>query len=286
LEKIYRAKSLNAAKSLAVSEFSKEGIDDYDIEFEILEQPVKRLFGMKGDYVIKAYSKEKEEDITSLDDIISGTDIVLKHRETVVTERDYSEYTKEVELFEKAEKNLAARQQEAEERRNRGNTPLGEFPSEAVRQYIEKMIRGLCGSDADFDITVTVKDGDARVNITGNRISNVIGRHGDALDSIQYLAGLMKNQTGGEGYRLSVDCNGYRIKRKRSLEQLAERTAEKALRYGHRITLEPMTSYERRIIHNKVSSISGVSSTSYGTEPYRKVVISAGARPKKPMYRD
>ncbi len=121
-----------------------------------------------------------------------------------------------------------------------------------------------------------VKSGDMVVlDIEGDNLGVVIGRRGETLDALQYLTILAGNR-GEENYcRLSIDCCGYREKRKETLEALAVKTSKKVLKQGRRVALEPMNPYERRIIHSKVAEIEGVSSRSIGEEPYRKVVISA-----------
>jgi hypothetical protein len=116
------------------------------------------------------------------------------------------------------------------------------------------------------------------LDIIGDKLGIVIGRRGETLDSLQYLAILSNNRRDEDGKqykRISVDCNSYREKRRETLETLANRTANKVLKQGRRITLEPMNPYERRIIHSKVAEIGGVYSSSVGEEPFRKVVISA-----------
>ena len=88
--------------------------------------------------------------------------------------------------------------------------------------------------------------------------------------------------------RLLLDSNGYREKRRKTLEQLAEKIARSVLRSGRSTTLEPMNPYERRIIHSKISEIEGVTSKSVGEDPYRKVVVSSttGRRGGKRPYRE
>ena len=113
------------------------------------------------------------------------------------------------------------------------------------------------------------------LDITGDKLGVVIGRRGETLDSLQYLTILASNRTEESYCRISIDCNGYRDKRRETLESLAKRTSAKVIKQGRKIALEPMNPYERRIIHSCVAEIEGVSSHSTGVEPYRKVVIYA-----------
>jgi spoIIIJ-associated protein len=139
--------------------------------------------------------------------------------------------------------------------------------------YLEKVLTAL--GVEDFKVNIIEKEDITVLDIVGEKLGIVIGRRGETLDSLQYLAILASNRHDEPYCRITVDCNGYRDKREETLKSLAERTANKVLRQGRRITLEPMNPYERRIIHSKVAEIEGVYSNSIGEEPYRKVVISA-----------
>ncbi len=132
------------------------------------------------------------------------------------------------------------------------------------------------------EISIEESDEGATIEILGDTTGAVIGRRGETLDAIQYLASMTANRGDKEYYRITVDCCGYREKRKAILEELAAKIAKTVLRTGRTSTLEPMNPYERRIIHSAVANIEGVTSKSIGEEPYRKVVISStNPRPKK-----
>lgn len=118
-----------------------------------------------------------------------------------------------------------------------------------------------------------------RLQLAGEQIGGVIGRRGETLDAIQYLASLVANRGEGEYIRLSIDSGNYREKRARTLEALARKLANQAVRTGRSITLEPMNPYERRIIHGAVSTVKGATSSSTGVEPNRRVVISSTVPP-------
>jgi len=152
-------------------------------------------------------------------------------------------------------------------------TPAEPGDYSKIITYLEKILTGL-GADG-FHINVIEKEDSAVLDIVGDKLGIAIGRRGETLDSLQYLAILANNRQGAQFRRISVDCNGYREKRRETLETLATRTANKVLKQGRRVTLEPMNPYERRIIHSKVAEINGVFSNSIGEEPFRKVVISA-----------
>ncbi|NLY37195.1 MAG: protein jag [Tissierellia bacterium] len=109
--------------------------------------------------------------------------------------------------------------------------------------------------------------------ISGDNMSLVIGRRGKTLDALQYLSNLVINKDRKDYVHLIIDSEDYRQKRKESLEQLAIRMAEKAKRQRRDIILNPMNSYERRIVHSILQKDSEVSTRSEGRDPYRKVII-------------
>ena len=243
MEKIYSAKTEEAAKEQAVNEFSACGIEESDITFEILERPVKKLFGMKGEFKIRAYAAEPVKAAEEEEQVSVSAEI---EEEQPVKTAD-------------------------------GVNPLeSEKVKNAVR-YLTKVLTAL-GAE-DFKIETTLNGETVFLDIVGDKLGVVIGRRGETLDSLQYLTILASNKAEESYCRISVDCNGYRAKRKETLEALAVKTAHRVLKQGRRVTLEPMNPYERRIIHSKVAEIEGVFSNSIGEEPFRKVVISATAKP-------
>ena len=122
--------------------------------------------------------------------------------------------------------------------------------------------------------TELVSEGDkVEINVTAANTTSIIGKHGAMLDAIQTLAGAVAN-TGRDDYkRVVVDCENYRENREATLNKLSENLAQKAIRLGKKIKLEPMNPYERRIIHAALSEREGVSTQSEGKEPNRYIVI-------------
>ncbi len=122
--------------------------------------------------------------------------------------------------------------------------------------------------------TELVSEGEKiQINVTATKSSDVIGKRGATLDAIQTLAGAVAN-TGREKYkRVVVDCENYRENRENTLNKLAENLAQKAIRLGKKIKLEPMNPYERRIIHSALSVREGVKTESEGKEPNRYIVV-------------
>ena len=178
-----------------------------------------------------------------------------------------------------------------QERRPKKETPKAAATPETDLHF--EHVDAAPGSDRAFDFINTLiadlglegvstellrcEDGTRRVSISGENASLLIGHHGDTLDALQYLANLATAQKGENGERdrsrVTIDIEGYRAKREETLRQLARRMANKALSRGSKVTLEPMTPYERRIIHSEVQSIEGVTTQSIGSDNNRRIVI-------------
>ena len=141
--------------------------------------------------------------------------------------------------------------------------------------FIKTVISDI-GLNADAEL-YACEDGTRRITIVGEDASTLIGHHGDTLDALQYLANLAcarKNIHGErDKSRVTLDIEGYRAKREETLRALARRMAAKALRNRRSVMLEPMTPYERRIIHSEIQGIEGVSTNSVGSDSNRKIVI-------------
>lgn len=239
MEKEFTAKTVDEAKALAAQEF---GVSVDDIDFEILEQPRKGLFGLKGEARVKAVYTEPVEEPAAAP-VVEEAPASYEDEEN-----DAAELPADFDIESSAK-------------------------VKAAKQYLTDVLHAL--KLENFEITAIRKDNNVVLDISGDKLGVVIGRRGETLDSLQYLTILASNRTEESYCRISVDCNGYRDKRKETLESLAKRTSAKVIKQGRKIALEPMNPYERRIIHSCVAEIEGVSSHSTGVEPYRKVVIYA-----------
>ncbi len=128
---------------------------------------------------------------------------------------------------------------------------------------------------------IEIEETDSRLTGTcfGDDLGLLIGRHGQTIDAVQVLASLIVR--GGEDAQarkdVIVDASGYRDRRRRTLESLALRSAEEALRTGIRVELEPMSAAERKVVHTCLESREGVTTVSEGDEPYRRVVVEPAA---------
>ena len=144
---------------------------------------------------------------------------------------------------------------------------------ELAADYVKRVIKAMSGSEPSVEIRDI--EGGSLLEIDPSAADVIIGRRGETIDAMQYLASLVANKHDKEYYRLALDCDGFRDRRKAQLEELAKRMAQKAKRTGRTVSLEPMNPYERRIIHSVVTDMEGVTSRSIGDEPYRRVLISS-----------
>lgn len=142
----------------------------------------------------------------------------------------------------------------------------GDLAAEYVGEILEAM-------GVKAEITVENTDDGALIKLEGDALGVIIGRRGETLDALQYLASLVANRSEGDYFRITIDSGNFREKREVTLKNLASKIASQAIRTGRSVTLEPMNPYERRIIHATVSEFEGVSSKSVGEDPNRKVVV-------------
>ena len=145
-------------------------------------------------------------------------------------------------------------------------------PAGTAHAFLMELTK-LMGVDVTIDMG-TDAEGNVYGYINGDTLGILIGRRGETLDAVQYLTSLKVNR-GREGYtRVTLDTENYRAKREDTLIRLANRMANRALRTGRKVSLEPMNPYERRIIHYALQQTEGVDTHSEGEEPNRHVVIT------------
>jgi len=150
--------------------------------------------------------------------------------------------------------------------------PRGEGPAaELAREVVTRIVDAL-----GVTCRVHVRENDETVEVTcsGDDLGLLIGKHGQTIDAIQYLVNaILYRGGGGERKDVVVDAAGYRARRRATLEALAVRTAQEALRIGAPVELEPMTSIERKIVHVRLQDFHGIATESSGAEPNRYVVV-------------
>jgi spoIIIJ-associated protein len=138
-----------------------------------------------------------------------------------------------------------------------------------MRELVETVI-GAMGITARVDVRET--DDGVVVTCTGGDLGLLIGKHGQTIDALQYVANAASFRSGA-GKPVTIDAAGYRERRRMTLEGIALRAAEQAAG-GERVLLEPMTAVERKVVHERLKEVVGVETSSEGTEPNRYVVVS------------
>ncbi len=251
MEKEFSAKTIEEAKELAAKEF---GVSADEIEFDILEQPRKTLFGgLKGEARVNAiYEPASEEPKKRVFEDEDDDEAVEESAPEALDDEKSDDEEEELPEDFDVSKSLKVK---------------------TAIEYLTAVLKAL-GLEK-FTITPEKRGGNVVLDIKGEKLGVVIGKRGETLDSLQYLTILASNRAEESFCRISLDCNGYRDKRRETLDALARKTSAKVIKQGRKIALEPMNPYERRIIHSCVAEIEGVSSRSTGSEPFRKVVIYA-----------
>ncbi len=235
---------------------------DADVKTEIIDVQEKKILGLfRGATVYKAKA---------------SYEIEIKEEKKPEVKKEAKAEPKKVEEKKKAEKKTVAPKEEEKDE----NAVVTVDADGVAENYIRSIFTGL-GLD-DIHITTTKKTESISFQVDcGDDYGCVIGRRGETLDAIQYLVRLVVGKENEEFKRVSVNVGNYREKRANTLTDLAKRNADKVLKYGRNVVLEPMNPYERRIIHTAIQQIENVESYSIGSDDSRRVVIKLvdGAKP-------
>lgn len=158
--------------------------------------------------------------------------------------------------------------------------PVVEKKREAVptpeTEKVEAFLRGILSEIGvgEYTLDVYSDNGDVDVVLDGEDLGFLTHKQGDAIDGLQVLLSLYLNKDEDDHHKVTVDVNNYKQKTVKRLESLAVRVAKQVLKTRRRVTLNPMTAYQRRIIHSKIQEFKNLTTASVGTEPNRRVVIS------------
>ncbi len=165
--------------------------------------------------------------------------------------------------------------------RVRVSVPSG--PSDRAAAFLKEVLT-IMGVEAEP--VTRVEEDRILVDLQGPDMGIVIGRRGETLDALQYLTSLVVNREEQNYVKVTVDTENYRAKREETLVRLARKLASKVVKYHRSMSLEPMNPYERRIIHATLQEFEGVTTSSTGVEPNRKVVISPEGEPERSARED
>ena len=263
IEAFGTASTAEEARKVALAELNAPA--DADVKTEIVDVQEKKILGLfRGSTIYKAKASYEVE---------------IKEEKKPEVKKEVKEEPKKAEnkkTEKKAEKKSApVKAEESDE-----NAVVTVDADGVAENYIRNIFKGL-GLE-DIHITTTKKTESISFSIDcGDDYGCVIGRRGETLDAIQYLVRLVVGKENEEFKRVSVNVGNYREKRANTLTDLAKRNADKVLKYGRNVVLEPMNPYERRIIHTAIQQIENVESYSIGSDDSRRVVIKLvdGAKP-------
>ncbi len=141
---------------------------------------------------------------------------------------------------------------------------------EKVTEFLNKVI---AAANVDASLEMSESEEEINVRIVGSDVGTLIGRHGETLYAIQYLANLILNQDRKDYLRVCLDIEDYKKNRQEKLESIAKRAADRVMKYKRPVSLDPMPSYERKIIHSALQEYTQLDTTSSGEDPRRYVVI-------------
>ena len=287
MTELFTAKTVEEAKAMAVKKFGK---NESEIKFEVISEGKKGFLGLGAvDAQVKATYNEVVEEVKTVvtDEKVEAVEIPAPVEETVDVEAEPVVSDEVVETAPVVEaspvEEPVAEEKAPETKEDDMEFSLDDFTlieDEALmnpkvkiaRDYIISIFKAM---DIDANFVVYQNETGAVINIESDNNGTIIGRRGETLDSIQYLCSIIANKGDKDYFRITIDCLGYRSKRKETLEQLAAKVAKSVIRTGRSQQLEPMNPYERRVIHSAVANIDGVASRSVGEEPYRKIIISS-----------
>lgn len=176
----------------------------------------------------------------------------------------------ELTIKENAEKKEHKEKQEKPKEKRATNENLEEI--EVAKTDIEKFLQELLKDDYKYE--VRIEKFDILVNIDGKNINHLIGYRGETINALQTIISSVANKKSSSKIKVFVDIAGYKERRIKTLEELAEKISKTVIRTGKAITLEPMTAYERKIIHTKLQENNKVKTFSKGEEPHRRIVVT------------
>ena len=264
-EAIGTGNTVDEAKAAAMLELGLSDFDEFNVE--VLQTPTKKILGLFGGNPAKVK-------------------VSVNVPDPKPEKKEKKNNKPEKKQEKKPEKKAEAKKQEAkapvkEEKK-------AEVKEEKKAEEPELKETNLYGKTAEYIIsivkslgmeecTITEKSNDEEISFEldcGDDYGIIIGKRGETLDAIQYLARMVANKGNSSYKRVSINIGNYRAKREETLRILARKTASKAVRQSRNISLEPMNPYERRIIHTAVQEVEGATSYSIGSNLDRRVVIA------------
>ena len=176
----------------------------------------------------------------------------------------------EVKVQKVVEEKPQQDKQEPKEEKQQPKQEKEENEAQKGKEFLEGFLKMV---EVEGVVDVFEDDEEIFYTVMGEKVSTLIGYRGECLNSLQFLVSVINGKYNRKSKRVRLDIDNYREKRKDTLEMLARRVAKKVEKTGHQTRLEPMTAYERRIIHTVVQEFEGLTSVSRGEEPHRYLII-------------
>ena len=272
------------------------GLKEEDVKIEVLEGGSAGIFGLfkkearvklspldsefKKEDKPKVEEKEVKEVKPEVKEEVKEQKqeekvVVKEEKETPVVEKttEVQEETVVEKTTEVQEETVVEKEEVKEQKPKREDYIVKN--QDKIVSYLQNIVIAMGYPDATVEFS---EDGNRHFTLnikTEENTSLIIGKRGSTLNSLQFLVNNYAKKFSSHFFRIEVDCDDYRESRKKTLEELALNLAKKSKKTGRPVELEPMTSVERKIIHNALTGIKNVETESRGEEPYRYLVITA-----------
>ena len=260
------------------------GLKEEDVKIEVLEGGSTGIFGLfKKEARVKLspldseFKKEDKPKVEEKEVKEVKTEVKEEVKEQKQEEKVVVKEEKETPVAEKTtevKEETVVEKEEIKEQRPKREDYIVKNQDKIV-SYLQNIVIAMGYPDATVEFS---EDGNRHFTLnikTEENTSLIIGKRGSTLNSLQFLVNNYAKKFSSHFFRIEVDCDDYRESRKKTLEELALNLAKKSKKTGRPVELEPMTSVERKIIHNALTGIKNVETESRGDEPYRYLVITA-----------
>ena len=260
------------------------GLKEEDVKIEVLEGGSAGIFGLfKKEARVKLspldseFKKEDKPKVEEKEVKEVKTEVKSEVKEEKQEEKVVVKEEKETPVAEKTtevKEETVVEKEEVKEQRPKREDYIVKNQDKIV-SYLQNIVIAMGYPDATVEFS---EDGNRHFTLnikTEENTSLIIGKRGSTLNSLQFLVNNYAKKFSSHFFRIEVDCDDYRESRKKTLEELALNLAKKSKKTGRPVELEPMTSVERKIIHNALTGIKNVETESRGEEPHRYLVITA-----------
>ena len=239
-----------------------------EVEVTVLEEPSKGFFGIGSKLAkVRVEPKKKVVEETAVCEMKPE---IKEEQPSTIEETAESDKALEQRKTEKRKKDRKKKEKKKTIIPREPEENMVEVEAHPALSFLKELTEKM---GLNLDITAKTGSSSVYLNIKGKDSGTVIGKRGQTLDAIQYLTSLVVNKENEKYIRVVVDAENYRAKREKTLEQLANRLADKVVKTKKSVRLEPMNPYERKVIHATLQSNPNVTTKSEGEKPYRKVII-------------